>query len=219
MTTENDKSRERERLHAGATALGVVLDDTVAARALAYLDLLEKWNRAFNLTAIRDREAMVTQHLLDSLAIVPWVRGPRVLDMGAGAGLPGIPLALVLPDVHFVLLDSNQKKTRFLVQAAAELELKNVEVVAARAEEYRPEQGFDTITARALTEIPRMLAWSEGLLRAGGRYLFMKGAVPQQELDALPPGFRVDEVVRLQIPGLLAERHLVIVRPADAAAD
>jgi 16S rRNA (guanine527-N7)-methyltransferase len=210
---------EEKRLRADAATMGVELSANAATRCLAFLDLLEKWNRAFNLTAIRRREAMVTQHLLDSLAIVPWVRGPRVLDLGAGAGLPGIPLALARPDCHVVLLDSNRKKTRFLVQVAAELDLDNVEVVAARAEQYRPEEGFDTITARALAEIPIMLGWSAELLRAGGQFLFMKGTPPQAELEAVPAGFRVAELIPLQVPGLAAARHLVIIRPADGGAD
>jgi 16S rRNA (guanine527-N7)-methyltransferase len=207
------------RLEQGALELGLALPGETLARALAYLDLLQKWNRSFNLTAVREREAMVTHHLLDSLAIAPYVAGPRVLDLGAGAGLPGIPLALVLPELQFVLLDSNRKKTRFLVQAVAELGLANVEVVAARAEDYRPGTAFDTITARALAEIPQMITWSAPLLRAGGRYLFMKGVFPREELASLPAGFRLEEVVRLRVPGLSAQRHLAIIRPADGGAD
>lgn len=219
MTGAAPDSTEAARLEQGALALGLALPGETVARALAYLDLLQKWNRSFNLTAVRERDTMITHHLLDSLAIVPYVAGERVLDLGAGAGLPGIPLALALPDLRFVLLDSNRKKTRFLVQAVAELDLGNVEVVAARAEDYRPDTGFDTIAARALGGIPQMIAWSGRLLRPGGRYLFMKGVFPLEELQDLPPGFRLDEVARLRVPGLAAERHLAVIRPADGGAD
>lgn len=203
--------RQEQRLREGAHQLGVQLPRGAEARLLAYLRLLEKWNRAYNLTAVRDLDDMVTRHLLDSLAIAPHVRGPQVLDIGTGAGLPGIPLAIALPQLDFTLLDSNSKKTRFVIQAAAELGLTNVRVVHARVEDYRPREPYATLIARAFASIPAMLAACAHLCAPGGRILAMKGKFPEEELAALPAGWRVAAVERLAIPGLQAARHLVII--------
>jgi 16S rRNA (guanine527-N7)-methyltransferase len=199
-------------LQDGLHALGLALAPAAQEKLIAYLELLAKWNRAYNLTAVRDPGQMVVRHLLDSLAILPLVRGPRVLDIGSGAGLPGIPLALARPDLRFVLLDSNAKKTRFLIQAVAELGLKNAEVVNSRVEGYRPAAPFDTLIARAFAGIADMLSVSAPLCAPGGRWLAMKGVYPHQELAAIPPDYRV-ECRRLQVPGLDAERHVVIITP------
>lgn len=199
-------------LQDGLHALGLALTPEVQEKLIAYIELLAKWNQAYNLTAVRDRQQMIARHLLDSLAILPWVRRPRVLDIGSGAGLPGIPLALARPDIQFVLLDSNAKKTRFLIQAVAELGLKNIEVVNSRAESYRPVTPFDTLIARAFAGIADMLSVSAPLCAPGGRWLAMKGVYPQQELAAIPPGYQA-ECRRLQVPGLDAERHVVIIAP------
>ncbi|MBI5613220.1 MAG: 16S rRNA (guanine(527)-N(7))-methyltransferase RsmG [Gammaproteobacteria bacterium] len=199
-------------LQTGLQTLGLELAPATQEKLIGYIELLAKWNQAYNLTAVRDPGQMVARHLLDSLAILPWVRGPRVLDIGSGAGLPGIPLALARPDLRFVVLDSNAKKTRFLVQAVAELGLKNVEVVNSRVENYRPAAPFDTLIARAFAGIADMLSASAPLCAPGGRWLAMKGVYPQQELAAIPPGYRT-ETRRLQVPGLDAERHVVIIVP------
>ncbi len=199
-------------LQEGLHTLGLALAPAVQEKLIAYIELLAKWNQAYNLTAVRDRQQMIARHLLDSLAILPLVRGPRVLDIGSGAGLPGIPLALARPNISFVLLDSNAKKTRFLVQAVAELELKNVEVVQERAEKYRPAAKFDTLIARAFAGIADMLAVSASLCAPGGRWLAMKGVYPQEELSAIPPGYTI-ETQQLQVPGLDAVRHVVIITP------
>jgi len=132
-------------LQDGVHALGLALAPAAQEKLIAYIELLAKWNQAYNLTAVRDPEQMIARHLLDSLAILPWVRGPRVLDIGSGAGLPGIPLALARPELQFVLLDSNAKKTRFITQALAELGLENVEVVHSRVEKYQPAVPFDPV--------------------------------------------------------------------------
>jgi 16S rRNA (guanine527-N7)-methyltransferase len=192
-------------------ALGLTLPADAERRLLDYLRLLARWSSAYNLTAVRDPREMVTRHLLDSLAVAPHVRGPEVLDIGTGAGLPGIPLALALPDLAFTLLDSNAKKTRFVTQAVAELGLANVRVVNTRVEDFHPPQPFATLIARAFASIPDMLATCAHLCAPGGRILAMKGKLPDDELAALPGPWRVAVAERLAIPGLQATRHLVII--------
>jgi 16S rRNA (guanine527-N7)-methyltransferase len=185
----------------------------VQAQSLAYLALLQKWNRVYNLTGVRDAREMVTRHLLDSFAIMPFVAGPRVLDIGTGAGLPGIPLALALPDVEFVLLDSSSKKVQFVRHVVTELALDNVAVVCQRAQQYVPAAGFDTLVTRALASIKEILAVVRPLCARGGRVLVMKGLFPTEELAELPDGYNVVRVARLQVPGLRARRHLVHIEP------
>jgi 16S rRNA (guanine527-N7)-methyltransferase len=180
-------------------------------RLLAFVRLLAKWNSAYNLTAVRDPEEMVTRHLLDSLVLLPYVQGPRVLDIGTGPGLPGIPLAVARPDCAFTLLDANAKKTRFVTQAVGELGLKNVDVVQARVENYRPAQKFDTLVARAFSSIADMLENARHLCAPHGRFLAMKGVYPEAELAAIPADYAVSEVAALQVPGLKAARHLAII--------
>ena len=193
----------------GLAALGVALPAEGAARLLEFVELLLRWNQAYNLTAVRDPSEMVVKHLLDSLAVLPYVRGTPVQDVGAGAGLPGIPLAIALPDTRFVLLDSNGKKTRFMVQAAASLKLHNVEVVQSRAEGYRPAEPFATVLSRAFASLGEFLRLAGGGCASGGRLLAMKGAYPDEELRDIPEGFRVVGVHPLTVPGLNAERCVV----------
>ena len=182
---------------------------------IAYIRLLEKWNRTYNLTAVRVPEQMIPRHLLDSLAILPYLKGRRILDIGTGAGLPGIPLALARPDMDFTLLDSNAKKTRFVTQACAELGVKNVAVVNDRVEKYHPPAPFDTIVSRAFSTITDMLAASRHVCGAAGQFLAMKGVYPQEELAGMPPGYKVTDVPALVVPGLSAARHVVIIVPVD----
>jgi 16S rRNA (guanine527-N7)-methyltransferase len=204
---------EAEGLERGVAALGLELRPDALAKFGRYLDLLEKWNRVYNLTAIRSRERMVTHHLLDSLAILPHVPGPRVLDVGSGAGLPGIPLAIAGAELNVTLLDSNHKKTAFLRQAVAELGLKNAVVEAERVESWRTNARFETIVSRAFSELGELVAAAGRLLAPGGIIAAMKGVYPGEEVERMPEGYRVVNVVKLAVPGLDAERHLVIVAP------
>ncbi len=210
----SDRDPLRQRLGAGLAALRIDLPDDVVARLLDYLALLHRWNATYNLSAVRDPVEMVTRHLLDSLAIMPHVRGATLADLGTGAGLPGIPLAIVAPERAVTLVDSNGKKTRFLRAAVRELRLANVSVAEARVEAVRGR--FDCITARAFATLADMLAWGGHLLAPGGRWLALKGRHPQDEIDALPPGFRVEAVEPLVVPGLEAERHVVIISGSGA---
>ena len=193
----------------GLEALGIALPAGGEAHLLEFVELLQHWNQAYNLTAVRDPGEMVVKHLLDSLAVLPYVRGTPVEDVGAGAGLPGIPLAIALPDTRFVLLDSNGKKTRFMVQAAASLKLHNVEVVQSRAEDYRPVVPFATVISRAFASLGEFLRLAGQGCASGGRLLAMKGAYPDEELRDIPEGFRLLGVRALKVPGLNAERCVV----------
>jgi 16S rRNA (guanine527-N7)-methyltransferase len=207
----------RQRLRAGLTALKLDLDDSTIERQLDYVDLLLRWNAAYNLTAVRDPGEMITRHLLDSLAVLPHVSGTSLADLGTGAGIPGIPLALARPELEVHLVDSNGKKARFLREAVRHLKLARVRVAESRVEAVEGE--FDCITARAFATLADMLGWAGHLLKPEGRWLALKGRFPQDELDALPSGFAIEAVHRLEVPGLDAERHLVIIkRSQDLAA-
>ncbi len=200
-------------LKTGLVALGLKLGPLSQAKLIQYLDLLEQWNSAYNLTAIRDPQAMVPWHLLDSLVISPYLHGSRVLDVGTGAGLPGIPLAIAHPEISVSLLDSRRKRVQFLIQAVNVLGLGNVDIVHHRAEQYRPEKTFDTLVARAFGALPKLLAAAGHLCRLGGTILVLKGRDPQRELDQLPKNtVEVADVIPLRVPLLGAARHLVILR-------
>src|SRR4249919_2395179 len=188
------------------------LDTALAQDLQAYLVLLDRWNRAYNLTAIRDPREMVAKHVLDSLAMQPFVRDLDTLaDLGAGAGFPGIPLALACPRLHVTLVESNGKKARFLREAVRTLHLDNAHVAESRIEALDEPAAYDAITARALATLPLIVELGGSLLKPAGRLLAMKGARPDEEIAALPDGWRVDGVQRLVVPGLAAERHLVVV--------
>jgi len=203
-----------QRLAAGIAALGLTLPDGAEAKLLAYLALLDKWNRVYNLTAVRDAERMVSHHLLDSLAAVPYFQGETVLDVGSGGGLPGIPLAIVRPDLQVTLIDSIAKKTAFLLQAKAELGPANLQVVTGRVEDYRPETGFDIVTSRAFSDLREFITLTRHLLKPGGRWLAMKGLYPNEEIAQLPAGVKVSADHVLVVPGLEASRHLIVLEPA-----
>lgn len=198
-------------LSEGLAKLELALDEPTRTRLLAYLDLLAKWNRSYNLTSVRKPEQMLVRHLFDSLVIHSFLRGPRILDVGTGAGLPGIPLALACPEYDFTLLDSNGKKTRFVTQAVAELGLGNVTVVQSRVEAFAA-AGFDTIVSRAYSTLAEFVRDAQPLLAAGGILLAMKGVYPATELAELAAPFKLAQNVELQVPGLDAERNLLIIR-------
>ena len=200
----------RPELDTGLRALG--LESALATPLLAYLALLARWNATYNLTAIRDPRDMVAKHLLDSLAMQPFVRGLRTLaDLGTGPGLPGIPLAIATPGLQVTLVESNGKKARFLREAARQLKLDNVTVAESRIEAFQPGTTFDAITARALATLPLILQLGGHLLGPSGTLLAMKGVVPEDEIAALPADWQVRATHPLQVPGLAAERHLVEV--------
>jgi 16S rRNA (guanine527-N7)-methyltransferase len=193
----------------GARALGLELSAEQASKLIAHLDLLDEWSERMNLTAIRERSQQVTKHLLDSLSVAPYLRGQRVADIGTGAGFPGIPLATVYPDRHFVLVDSTGKKCRFLEHVRDTLGLANVEVVQSRAEGYKPEVRFDTVIARAVGPIADLVRNAGPLVAGGGRLLAMKGRYPEDELAKKLNGWKVVAVHPLQVPGLDESRHVV----------
>lgn len=204
------EQRLEQRLRPGLDALGI--DPAHADALLAYLTLLERWNRTYNLTAIRDIGEMVDKHLLDSLAMQAHVAGvARLADLGTGPGLPGIPLAIVHPRLQVTLVESNGKKARFLREAVRRLGLDNADVVESRIEAFDAAGRFDAITARALATLPLILELGGHLLETRGRLLAMKGVVPEDEIAALPAQWRVQAIHPLQVPGLDAERHLVVV--------
>lgn len=199
-------------LTSGAQTLGLTLSEQQVDALLAYIALLAKWNKAYNLTAVREPKNMITHHLLDSLAIAPFILGDRILDVGSGAGLPGIPLAIVYPQKSWVLLDSNGKKIRFLQQAIGTVKLKNVTTVQVRAENYQPNQKFDVILARALGSLHDIIKATRHCCAEKGRFLLMKGVYPAEELDQT--GLKAGEyqVHQLTVPGLDAQRHLVEIK-------
>ncbi|MDS4013069.1 MAG: 16S rRNA (guanine(527)-N(7))-methyltransferase RsmG [Candidatus Accumulibacter sp.] len=200
-----------EQLADGLARLGLEPAPGVAAKLLAYLDLLAKWNRTYRLTAVHQVAPAISQHLLDSLAIVPHLVGPTLLDVGSGGGMPGLPLAILRPDLRTLLLDASSKKAAFLKQAAIELDLTNIAVHCGRVEDYRPAAGFTTITARAFSTLAEFVAASHHLLADGGRWLAMKGVRPDAEMAQLAADVRVEAVHRLVVPGIAGERHLVVL--------
>lgn len=201
-----------QQLAEGMTVLGIDLPADVQERLLAYAAFLEKWNRTYSLTALRDPKLAVSHHLLDSLAILPYVNVSTLLDVGSGGGQPGIPLAIARPELAVTLLDSNSKKTAFLQQAVIELGLKNVQVVTARVEEFKPAAPFAAITSRAFAELADFVGLTRHLLAPGGEWLAMKGQRPVAEMNKLPAGVSVKAVHRLVVPGVDGERHLVVMR-------
>ncbi len=205
-----------EQLQQGLAQMGIALPSAAQEKLLAYAALLYKWNKTFSLTAMREEEKAVSHHLLDSLAILPFVAGGNLLDVGSGGGMPGIPLAIACPELQVMLLDSNSKKTAFLRQAAIELGLSNVAVHCGRVEQYDPAIRFAAITSRAFAELADFVSLSGHLLADGGSWLAMKGVWPEGEIARLPSAVRVECVHRLAVPGVDGERHLVVMRRAGA---
>lgn len=200
----------------GVRMLPLALSEVQIAQLIDYLALLSKWNTVYNLTAVRDPAQMVTQHLLDSLAVVPAFTGAKnVLDVGAGGGLPGMVLAIARPDMRVAMIDTVHKKTAFLTQAKAELDLTNVTIHTMRVEQLQVPEKFDVITSRAFAELADFVTWSGHLLKEGGRFIAMKGVLPTEEIARLPSGWKVSQVQPLVVPGLNAERHLIFIEAGE----
>jgi 16S rRNA (guanine527-N7)-methyltransferase len=207
-----------EQLSGGVKAMELALTSEQQEKLLAYLALLAKWNTVHNLTAVREEAKMVSHHVLDSLAVLPYLNDGPLLDVGSGGGLPGIPLAIARPAMSVALLDSNQKKTAFLRQAAIELGLRNIEVVNQRVEDYAPAQLFATVISRAFADVGEFVAAAKHLLAEGGQFAAMKGLHPHEEIAQLPAGFNLQEIKKLTVPGVDAERHLLLlnIQPVHA---
>ena len=198
----------------GLSALELALPASGPQQLLDYIALIEKWNKTYNLTAIRTPEHMIREHLLDSLAVSPHIEAGSLLDLGSGAGLPGIPLRIARPELQVTLLESSSKKCAFLTQALIELGLTDVDVACRRAEEYRPDAPFDSVITRAFADLKTIAALGVPLLAPGGRLFAMKGVEPVEELASLGRTARVQSVIRLHVPGLRAQRHLVVMTKA-----
>ena len=196
----------------GLEGLGLALPDDATRRLLAYVDLLAKWNRTYNLTAIREPERMVSHHLIDSLSVLPHLPPGTLVDVGAGGGLPGIPIAIAQPDRRVTLNDSNHKKGAFMQQAAIELGLANVEVHTGRAEDWHPQPRFDGAISRAFAELADFIAAGRHLVKPGGYFAAMKGLYPHDELAKAPTDVRCAEPIRLDVPLVDGDRHLVLCR-------
>jgi 16S rRNA (guanine527-N7)-methyltransferase len=201
-----------EELTLGARELGVDLTEAQHEKLLGYLALLIKWNKAYNLTAVRDPDEMVSRHLLDSLSVVPFIEGERQLDVGSGGGMPGIPLAILFPEMKVTCLDSNGKKTRFLTQVKLELKLDNLEVIHSRAEAFKPQVPFTGIISRAFSSLEDFTQWTRHMGDKETRWLAMKGLHPADELVALPADFHLESAQALAVPGCQGQRHLLILR-------
>ena len=201
------------QLAQGVAQLGLALPGPAQQSLLDYLALLQKWNKVYNLTAVREAPRMVSQHLLDCLAVAPHVGAAAILDVGSGAGLPGIPLALVLPDSRVTLLEANHKKAAFLKQAQIELKLGNVEIVCERVETWRPDRRYEVVITRAFSDLAEFVKLAGRHVAPGGRLAAMKGIFPHEEIAQLPQGWRLQQAVELMVPALRAQRHLLLLTP------
>jgi 16S rRNA (guanine527-N7)-methyltransferase len=192
---------------------GISLTDHQKNQLIAYVDMLHKWNKAYNLTSVRDPNDMLVRHILDSIVVAPHLQGERFIDVGTGPGLPGIPLSIVRPDAHFTLLDSLGKRVRFLRQVQHELKLENITPVQSRVEDFPSEPPFDGVISRAFASLNDMVTWCHHLPGQNGRFYALKGLLPEDEIASLPAEFSVESVEKLRVPQLDGERHLVVIKP------
>lgn len=194
---------------------GVAVTPPQTKTLLTLVEQLNKWNKAYNLTSVRDPRQMLSRHIVDSIVIKPYLHGQRFIDVGTGPGLPGLPLAIVMPDCHFTLLDSLGKRIRFIRQFCHENQITNVTAVQSRVEDFKPEQKFDGVISRAFASLNDMLTWCHHLPTEQGRFYALKGQYPTAELAQLPTGFVVEQIEKLQVPEADGERHLVLIRAAN----
>ena len=192
---------------------GISLTDHQKNQLVAYVDMLNKWNKAYNLTSVRDPNEMLVRHILDSIVVAPHLGGARFIDVGTGPGLPGIPLSIVRPECQFTLLDSLGKRVRFLKQVQHELKLENITPVQSRVEEFPAEPPFDGVISRAFASLNDMVSWCHHLPGEQGRFYALKGVMPEEEIALLPSKYAVEKSVKLKVPQLTGERHLVIIKP------
>ena len=194
------------------TQISVEVSESQQILLVRYIEMMHKWNKAYNLTSVRDPKQMIIKHIVDSIVISPYLTGARYIDVGTGPGLPGIPLAILHPNTHFVLLDSLGKRVRFMKQVAFELGIKNIEPVQSRVEQYTSSIALDGVLSRAFASLKDMLHWCQHLVDSQGEFLALKGQFPQQEIDDMPQGFSLLDSIRLDVPGLEGERHLLKIK-------
>ncbi|MFQ3198164.1 MAG: 16S rRNA (guanine527-N7)-methyltransferase [Paraglaciecola sp.] len=207
MTDNNQALSDLLRKHINKTQLQVSSKQIV--QLVEFVNLLHKWNKAYNLTSVRDPKEMVVKHIMDSIIVAPHLTEQQYIDVGTGPGLPGIPLAIMHPDKSFILLDSLGKRVRFMKQVAYELKLANIQPVQSRVEDFASQVPIDAVLSRAFASLKDMLHWCQHLVDSAGTFVALKGQLPQQEIEELPEGFKITEIVRLDIPDLTGERHLI----------
>lgn len=189
----------------------IELTDGQKQQLLAYVGLLHKWNKAYNLTSVRDPEQMLIRHIMDSIVVNPYLKGEKFIDVGTGPGLPGIPLAIVRPEAQFTLLDSLGKRIRFIRQVLHEVGITNVNPVQSRVEEFSTPDCFDGVISRAFASLQDMVSWCHHLPAENGKFYALKGVISEDEIKQIPDGFQVKDIIRLNVPELEGERHLVII--------
>ena len=207
-----DTAKLNDILMQDSESLSLTLTEQQAEKLVGYVERIDKWNKAYNLTSVREPEQMMVKHILDSIAVAPFIDGKTIIDVGTGPGLPGIPLSVMLPDSSFTLLDSLGKRVRFMKQCAFELGLNNVTPVHSRVEDHKPDQPYDIVLSRAFASLKDMLHWCEHLVDSSGVFVALKGQFPQSEIDEVSDHFRIESVKALLVPELEGERHLVNIR-------
>lgn len=190
----------------------LVVTEFQQRQLISYVLLMDKWNKAYNLTSVRDPEQMVIKHIVDSIVVAPFLDKTQYIDVGTGPGLPGMPLAIMCPDKHFILLDSLGKRVRFMKQVAYELKIDNIQAVQSRVEDYEPSVTIDGVLSRAFASLKDMLHWCQHLVDSQGVFLALKGQIPIDELQQLPLGFTLQDTIKLDVPGLEGERHIVKIK-------